>query len=149
MALPLFRDDGWFPKGHHSASWDEVILRLSGLPNSRCADIMASLLRWRDAAHTENLTGLIVLNGSFVSSKETPNDIDLVFSYDAATETLIRSKATARALTDYQVCRTLGFLGDIFALPASLGLSSPAFSGLDMFDFDRQGTPKGVIEVQR
>ena len=90
-----------------------------------------------------------LLNGSFVSSKETPNDFDLVFSYDAATETLIRSKATARALTDYQVCRTLGFLGDIFALPASLGLSSPAFSGLDMFDFDRQGTPKGVIEVQR
>lgn len=148
MALPSFRDDGWLPAGHHAATWQEVIVRFGGKPNSRRADILVSLLRWRDAARARTLAGLVLLDGSFVSDKEVPGDFDLVFSYDAATETLVRADREARTLTDYQACRALGFLGDVFALPASLKTSSPALSGLDMFDFDRQGTPKGVVKVQ-
>lgn len=85
--------------------------------------------------------------GSFISRKETPGDFDLVFLYDEATEALARNDPQARELTDYQACHALGFLGDIFALPASVQELSPLFGGMDMFDFDRQGTPKGVIEV--
>lgn len=147
MALPSFRDDGWLPAGHHAATWQEIAARFGGQPNSRRADVLASLLRWRDAARAASLIGLVVLNGSLISRKEVPGDFDLVFSYDAATEALIRTSAEARALTDYQACRQLGFLGDVFALPASLGETSPVFSGLDMFDFDQQGRLKGVVEV--
>ena len=93
------------------------------------------------------MAGRILLDGSFVSSKEAPGDFDLVFSYDEGTEALARNDAEARKLIDYQACRALGFLGDVFALPASLQKSSPLLSGLDMFDFDRQGKPKGVVEV--
>ena len=148
MALPSFRNDGWLPEGHHAAEWPEISLRFGGQLGSRRADILTSLLRWRDAARAQTLAGLVILNGSFVSDKGVPGDFDLVFSYDAVTEMLVRSSAEARALTDYQACRALGFLGDVFALPASLGTSSPTLSGLDMFDFDRQGTLKGVVEVQ-
>lgn len=148
MTVPSFRDDGWLPPGHHTASWQEIVSRFGGRPNSRRAEIIASLLSWRDAARAENLAGLIILNGSFVSSKEAPGDFDLLFSYDTATDALVRTHAEARALTDYQACRALGFLGDVFALPASLGKSSPTLSGLDMFDFDRKGNIKGVVEVQ-
>ncbi len=147
MALPSFRDDGWLPAGHHAATWQEIVLRFGGRQNSRRADVLAGLLRWRNAAHAANLTGLVVLNGSFISSKEAPGDFDLVFSYNAATEALIRNSAEARALTDYQACRQLGFSEDVFALPESLKTSSPTLSGLDMFDFDRQGKSKGVVEV--
>ena len=147
MALPAFREDGWLPEGHYAATWQEVVLRFAGEPDSPRAVILSSLLKWRDAVRTSGMAGLVILDGSFISSKETPGDFDLVFSYDEATEALIRNDPDARKLTDYQACRALGFLGDIFALPASLQKFSPMLSGLNMFDFDRQGKPKGVIEV--
>lgn len=68
-------------------------------------------------------------------------------SIGADTEALVQTHAEARARADYQACHALGFVGDVFALPASLGASSPTISGLDMFDFDRRGKAKGVVEV--
>lgn len=147
MALPPFREDGWLPEGHHGATWEEVALRFAGEPESKRSLVLAGLLRWRAAALEKGMAGLVILDGSFVSSKETPGDFDLVFLYDEATEALLRKDPEARKLTDYQACRALGLLGDIFALPASLQRVSPLPGGLDMFDFDRRGRPKGVIEV--
>ncbi len=147
MPLPAFREDGWLPEGHHAATWQEVALRLGGEAGSRRAAIFSSLLRWRDAVVVKGMAGLVILDGSFVSSKEAPGDFDLFFLYDEAAEALLRNDSEARSLTDYQACRAQGFLGDIYALPASLQKFSPTLSGLDMFDSDRQGTPKGVVEV--
>jgi hypothetical protein len=109
--------------------------------------VLSSLLQWRDAVRDKGMAGLVILDGSFVSSKEAPSDFDLVFSYDEATELLLLTDLEARKLTDYQACRSLGFLGDIFALPASLLRFSPLLGGLDIFDLDRQRKLKGVIEV--
>lgn len=147
MALPAFQANGWLPEGHHSATWQEISLRFSGEDDSRCAAVLSSLLAWREAARAKEMTGLVILDGSFVSAKEAPGDFDLVFSYTEETAVIIRNDPAARQLIDYQSCRTLGFLGDVFALPASLQQNSPLLGGLDMFDFDRQGRPKGVIEV--
>jgi hypothetical protein len=147
MALPAFREDGWLPDGHHASNWQEVALRFGGEPDSRRSLILSSLLQWRDAVRDKGMAGLVILDGSFVSSKEAPGDFDLVFSYDAATELLVRTDLEARKLTDYQACRRLGFLGDVFAFPASLLIFSPLLGGLDMFDLDRQRKPKGVVEV--
>lgn len=147
MALPAFREDGWLPEGHYAAAWQEVTLRFGGEPGSRRSSILSSLLQWRDAVQYKGMAGLVILDGSFVSSKEAPGDFDLVFSYDAATEVLMRTDMEARKLTDYQACRRLGFLGDVFAFPASLLLFSPLLGGLDMFNLNRQRKPKGVVEV--
>ncbi|MGI4791126.1 MAG: DUF6932 family protein [Janthinobacterium lividum] len=147
MPLPIFREDGWLPGGHHTADWTEIVVRFGGEPESRRRIILASLLKWRDAARTQKMAGLIILDGSFIPSRENPGDFDLIFSYDTATEALLQEEPQARALSDYQMCHALGFLGDIFALPESLKQLSPKLSGMDMFDFDRHGTPKGVIEV--
>lgn len=148
MPLPAFREDGWLPSGHHAAEWPEIGLRFGGGSGSRRELILNSLLKWRDAARAKGMGGRVVLDGSFVSSKEVPGDFDLVFSYDGATEALLRGDASARRLTDYQECHALGFLGDVFALPASLKQFSPALSGLDMFDLSRGGMSKGGVEVE-
>jgi len=147
MVLPDFRDDGWLPTGHHAAIWQEVALRFGGEQDSRRAAVLFSLLQWRDAVRAKAMAGMVILDGSFVSRKEVPGDFDLVFLYDEAAEERVRADPEARALIDYQRCREMGFLGDIFALPASLQKFSPQLSGLSMFDFDRQGTAKGVVEV--
>ena len=147
MSLPQFRADGWLPDGHHTATWEEISVRFSGESGSRRAAVLASLLDWRDAARTKGLVGLIMLDGSFVSDKSAPGDFDLVFLYDEPSERLIKTDAVARALTDFQACHALGFQGDVFALPLSLQKLSPLLGGTDMFDTDRQGKLKGVVEV--
>jgi len=147
MALPAFQANGWLPEGHHPATWQEIILRFSGDDDSRRLAVLSSLLVWREAALAKGMTGLVILDGSFISAKEAPGDFDLVFSCSEETASIIRSDPLARQLIDTQACRALGFLGDVFALPASLQHHSPLLGGLDMFDFDRQGRPQGVIEV--
>lgn len=147
MPLPLFRGDGWLPAGHYRTTWEEVIARFGDQAGSRRAVVMLSLLRWRDEARAAGLAGLIILNGSFVSRKEAPGDFDLVFFYDEASEKLIKSDNNVRMLIDMQACHKAGFRGDIFALPLSLQSISPLLCGMDMFDRDRQGQPKGVVEV--
>ena len=89
MALPAFREDGWLPEGHHGATGQEVALRFGGEPNSRRSLVLSSLLQWRDTVRDKGMAGLVILDGSFVSSKEAPDDFDLVFSYDEATEALL------------------------------------------------------------
>ena len=147
MALPAFRDDGWLPEGPHQATWEEIVARFGDAPGSQRARVLSSLLAWRDAVLSKGMGGLVILNGSFISRKEAPGDFDLVFFYDEATKALVLRDTAAKALTDYQACRAAGFSGDVFAFPASLRLLSPLLAGTDMFDFDRRGTPKGVVEV--
>ena len=147
MPLPEFRPDGWLLEGHHAASWEEIAARFGGEPGSRRAAILSSLLAWRDEARANGLAGLVVLNGSFISDKDAPGDFDLFFLYDEAAEARIEADFEARALTQYQSCRAMGFLGDVFALPASLGRISPLLGGTDMYDTDRRGKQKGVVEV--
>lgn len=147
MPLPAFREDGWLLEGHHAATWEEISAHFGGEPGSRRNSLLSSLLSWRDTACAKGLAGWIILDGSFVSQKDAPGDFDLVFLYDEATEALVKHDAEAQALTDYQAYRAAGYLGDVFALPASLQRLSPRLGGTDMFDFDRQGTRKGVVEV--
>ena len=109
--------------------------------------MLTSLLKWRDAARAKGMAGLVILNGSFIPSKEAPGDFDLVFLYDEATEALVRNDTEAGALADMQACHEAGFRGDVFALPLSLQRLSPMLGGMGMFDKDRQGTLKGVVEV--
>lgn len=147
MSLPQFRQDGWLPSGHHAATWDEIAARFGGERGSRRAAVLSSLIGWRDAARVRGLAGMVILDGSFVSDKRAPGDFDLVFLYDEVSERLVKGDTEARALTDFQACHDLGFQGDIFGLPFSLQRLSPLLSGLDMFDTDRQGQLKGVVEV--
>ena len=145
MPLPTLRDDGWLPEGHHPTTWEEITARFGDAPGSD--RVLSSLQAWREAVQAKGMRGLVILNGSFISRKEAPGDFDLVFFYDEATKILVLRDAEARALTDYQACRASGFLGDVFAFPASLQHLSPLLYRDDMFDFDRNGTPKGVVEV--
>lgn len=147
MPLPQFREDGWLPQGHHATTWEEITARFGGQIGSRRDAVLSSLLKWREAARAKGMAGLVILNGSFISGKEAPGDFDLVFLYNEATEALVKTDAEARALTDMQSCHQAGFRGDIFALPLSLQKLSPMLGGTDMFDKDRQGTLKGVVEV--
>jgi hypothetical protein len=74
--IPEFNDDGYLPAGIHRATLDEIAARFGQEPELRRAQMDS--LRWLvDLAKRVGVQRLIV-NGSFVTDKWEPNDVDCV-----------------------------------------------------------------------
>ena len=145
--LPAFREDGWLPEGHYGATWDAIIEFFGGQVGSPRALVLANLLSWRDAARLAGLSGRLLINGSFVSTKLNPGDFDLIFIYDTATKERIDGDVVSRQLTSYDFCKS-HFSGDIFVFWEENINRFPAFCDTSMFDRVKDtGIPKGVLEV--
>jgi hypothetical protein len=74
--IPQFRVDGYLPDGLHSATEAEVTFRF-GSANRRRRRLTLRLRRWIDLARSVQAQRLFV-DGSFVTAKDEPNDIDAV-----------------------------------------------------------------------
>lgn len=76
MGLPAFDDFGNLPPGIHPCSVAELVARFGGGSDERDAEI-SELLNFIEAAKTAGVRRLMV-NGSFVTGKLAPNDVDVV-----------------------------------------------------------------------
>ena len=74
--IPVFRPDGYLPEGLHAAAEAEVTFRF-GSTGSRRRRLVLRLRRWVALARQVRARRLLV-DGSFVTSKPDPNDIDAV-----------------------------------------------------------------------
>lgn len=74
--IPQFRADGYLPEGLHLASEAEVLFRF-GSPNRRRRRLALRLRRWVELVREVGGRRLLV-DGSFVTAKDQPNDIDAV-----------------------------------------------------------------------
>ncbi|MFW5692695.1 MAG: DUF6932 family protein [Thermoguttaceae bacterium] len=74
--IPAFRDDGYLPDGLHVATEAEVTFRF-GSSTMRRRRLILRFRRWMELARATNAKRFL-LDGSFVTSKEQPNDIDAV-----------------------------------------------------------------------
>ncbi|MFG0254816.1 MAG: DUF6932 family protein [Rhodopirellula sp. JB053] len=74
--IPDFRDDGYLPEGLHLATEAEVTFRF-GSDTPRRKRLALRLRRWIDLARAVSARRLFV-DGSFVTSKSKPNDVDAV-----------------------------------------------------------------------
>lgn len=79
MSIPKLQANSELPQGEHLASLDEVEV-VYGLSNERRKILMKGL---RSAASNLEAAGVktIWLNGSFVTGKKEPNDIDGCWEY--------------------------------------------------------------------
>jgi len=75
--LPPFDDFGNLPQGIHGCSMAELVSRFGSGSDERAAEI-SELVRFVEAAKTAGVRRLLV-NGSFVTNKLSPNDVDVVF----------------------------------------------------------------------
>ncbi len=74
--IPDFRDDGYLPEGLHVATEAEVTFRF-GSPTPRRQRLTLRLRRWLVLSRQTYCLRFLV-DGSFVTAKENPEDIDAV-----------------------------------------------------------------------
>jgi hypothetical protein len=83
--IPLFNADGWLPPGIHRCTLVEAAARLGTFQGSdRRPRLWARFTEFLREASLSGAVQMIVLDGSFVTAKPDPNDIDLVLVLPAS-----------------------------------------------------------------
>jgi hypothetical protein len=99
--LPEFYDGNFLPPGDHSASWAEVVGRFGG--NSTRTAFCNRLLRFlRQAKRCGFLR--VYLFGSFISAKDEPGDVDLLWVHTQNID-IDRLSRECRDLLNYETMK--------------------------------------------
>lgn len=132
MGLPPFDQSGNLPRGIHRASLEEIVDRFGHGSPEREVEIreLMELIAWAKQHSVRRL----IINGSFVTEKRDPNDIDVV---------LLPPRDERRQEMTFEGDPTWPFLQILFAADDD-DLERWAS---DDFGTDRNGCPKGVVEV--
>lgn len=130
---------GYLPPGIHNASWSEVASRFS--KNGHRTRLLQGLL-----AALTNLTRAgcrsLLLDGSFVTEKELPEDYD--GAWDPAGVDPDRLDPVLLDFSNGRAAMKSKYMGELF--PATF-MAAPGVLFRDFFLKDRSGLPKGVILI--
>jgi hypothetical protein len=79
MPIPALSPEGYLPAGVHDCTLDELRLRFGQFQGSdRRPRLFERLQRFVREARATGLIAAIIVDGSFVTAKDSPNDIDLI-----------------------------------------------------------------------
>ena len=79
MAIPDLDDDGFLPEGVHECSLDEIDQRFGGNQSAvRRSALFAKLREYIQELRSTGMAAGLIVDGSFITNKTEPNDIDLV-----------------------------------------------------------------------
>jgi hypothetical protein len=144
LPLPAFREDGWLPPGHHAATWDEITVIFGGTPGSRRSALTANLIELRDALIANQVSGSLLLDGSYISTKADPGDFDVLLIGSADIQVRKDREPNLADLLDAETAeKERGY--SLFFLPHD----SPVLGLLrTLWDVSKEGVLKGVVEVR-
>lgn len=121
MAIPPLNADGLLPAGTHECTLDEVRERFGSFQRTdRRPRLFGDLERyWRDLSRAE-IAKYLIVNGSFVTSSDAPNDIDVLLvlkdDVDLCADDVPPFRLNARdrtyVLREYKLDFYFGFEGD-------------------------------------
>ena len=144
MPLPPFRDDGWLPVGHHPATWEEIVERFGGAPETRRGAVTTKLLELRDALRELEVKGYLLLNGSYISAVTEPGDFDVLLVGPPDIQLKKDQQPDLALLLDAEHAEKVGGYS-LFYIPSD----SPALKLVSTFwDLSKEGVAKGVVQVQ-
>lgn len=130
--IPPFTEDGLLPPGVHPATLDEIDARFGN--DSELRRVQMESIRWMvDLARRAGILR-IVLNGSFVTDRIEPNDVDCVL--------LITADAPNDIAAEEALREGLPFLDISMVRQTDFDDMTER-----VFATDRRGSSKGVIEV--
>jgi hypothetical protein len=141
--LPTFNSDGNLPEGIHFATEEEVFERFV-IPSARRQWLGEQLRSLLALAKSTGQLARVFLWGSFVTSKEVPNDLDvlLVMTGEFAVEAV---PAQAQVVFDHVQAR-LRFQADVFWTKASLD-PQVLHLWLDTYQTGKDFTRRRIVEV--
>jgi hypothetical protein len=141
--LPAFNHDGNLPEGLHVATEDEVYERFA-TPSARRQWLGEQLRSLVALAKSTGQLARMFLWGSFVTSKEVPNDLDvlLVMGTEFAIEAL---PLQTQVVFDHVQAR-LRFQADVFWTKASIDPQVLQL-WLDTYQTGKDFTRRGIVEV--
>jgi hypothetical protein len=130
---------GYLPPGVHAAPWGEVAGIFGG--NGHRIRLVGGLL-----SALNNLAGAgcrsLLLDGSFVSKKDLPEDYD--GAWDTQGVDPYRLDPVLLDFSNGRAAMKTKYLGELF--PATF-LAAPGVLYRDFFMKDRSGVPKGVVNI--
>jgi hypothetical protein len=127
MSIPAFNELGYLPPGIYEASWLEFMIRFAINPQRlRLASGLAAALRKLGSAGCRR----VLIGGSFVTSKEHPNDFDGWYESFGLDLDLLDPLFLEDVESQIEV-----FGGTLF--------DPPSYEGF--FQTDREGRTKGAI----
>jgi hypothetical protein len=131
---------GYLPPGVHSALWSAIASRFGG-HNGHRARLIGGL-----HAALRNLAGAgcrsVLLDGSFVSEKELPQDYDGAWDTVGGDPDLL--DPVLLDFTNGRAAMKSKYLGELFPAGA---MAAPGVLYRDFFMKDRNGVPKGVVQI--
>lgn len=131
---------GYLPPGIHSLTWAEFQAMFAW--NSKRMWLCAGLYR-----ALNNLRGAgcktVLIDGSFVTSKDEPSDYDAAFDPTGITGMYLDPVLVRH--TDGRRAMKAKYLGDIFPWGHQAETNGPIYR--DFFQTDRDGVAKGIVEI--
>ena len=130
--IPSCNDDGYLPPGVHRATLEEIAARFGQESELRRAQMES--LRWLVELAWRAGVQRIIVNGSFVTEKLEPNDVDCVL--------LIGPEFPRDAAAEGELLSGLPFVNmELVDSDAFLQFTERTFAT------DRNLVPKGMVEV--
>ena len=132
--IPVFDESGYLPPGMHVADIDEVVERFGTGSDQR--EACGQSLRWLVPMCRRAGIIRLIVNGSFVTDRPEPNDVDCVlvagpaFDKDSDAALAIEAGLPYLSLAIVETDDELRFYTE------------------DLFATDRAGRPKGLVEVR-
>lgn len=140
MIPPIDPSTGYLPPGLHDASWADLAPRFAA--NSHRTFLLSGFERaCRSFAGAGCQT--ILLDGSFVSTKELPSDYDAAWEISGVDPDLL--DPVLLEFSNKRAAMKAKYGGEFF--PAS-AYASVNVLYRDFFQKDRNGVPKGVLLLQ-
>jgi hypothetical protein len=144
MALPAFNPRGDLPEGVHQAGLGEVVARF-GAGTEQRQSLSVALERVHTIAQRTGQLARFVIFGSFVTTKEEPNDVDVVLVMHDDFDVAACEGETAVVFDHRRVVDEMG-VNVFWTRPAMLFRDT-----LDEFirhwQIKRDGTRRGIVEV--
>ena len=141
MIPPFETATGNLPPGIHPASWAEVMARYGATPFR--LTLLAGLKAALDSLRTAGCRRAY-LDGSFVSTKDTPGDFDGCWEPAGVDPALL--DPVLLDLAPPRIAQKVKYGGELF--PAGAHLDMLGARALEFFQRDRQtGEPKGIVAI--
>ena len=143
MSIPSFDFDGNLPPGIHLCTWEEAREKLAF--NSRRQELLAGLKRACDVLKQAGCDK-IYIDGSFATNKEFPGDFDVCWN-DNNVDLKLLSELDP-VLLDFshkRAAQKAKYGGELFLASTIADAQGQTF--LEFFQRDRNGNPKGIVEI--